>query len=427
MSDSKTRPIVLRAQRWWDPASDTVRSPAVLVVNGNRISSVDGPVNGSVNGAIPDGAQTVDLGDVTLLPGLMDMELNLLIGGPETPTGLPLPMHGVQDDPPYRTLRATINARKTLLAGFTTVRNLGLMVKTGGYLLDVALQRVIDQGWVEGPRIVPAGHAVTPYGGHLDPTVFQRLAPGIMPLSVNEGIANGIDQVRMCVRYQIRHGAQVIKVSASGGVMSHSTGPGSQQYSDDELAAIADEAHRAGIRVAAHAIGDRAVASCVRAGIDCIEHGFLASESTLRLMAEHGTFLVSTTALTDAMDIERAAPELQKKAAEVFPIAKSVLAKAMDAGVKIACGTDAPAIPHGANAMELVALVERGMTPLQALRAATVTSADLIGRQDELGRLQEGYLADIIAVPGDPTRDITVTRDVRFVMKDGEIVQRASS
>jgi imidazolonepropionase-like amidohydrolase len=409
-----TRPIVLRAARWWDPASDTVQSPAVIVVDGSRITSVNG-------GALPEGAEIIDLGDVTLLPGLMDMELNLLIGGPETPTGLPLPMHGVQDDPPYRTLRATINARKTLRAGFTTVRNLGLMVKTGGYLLDVSLQRVIDQGWVEGPRIVPAGHAVTPYGGHLDPTVFQRLAPGIMPLSVNEGIANGVDQVRMCVRYQIRHGAQVIKVSASGGVMSHSTGPGSQQYSDEELAAIADEAHRADIRVAAHAIGDRAVASCVRAGIDCIEHGFLASEETLRLMAERGTFLVSTTALTDAMDIERAAPELRKKAAEVFPIAKAVLPKAVAAGVKIACGTDAPAIPHGENAMELVALVERGMTPLQALRAATVTSAELIGREDELGRLEDGYLADIIGVPGDPTRDITVTRDVRFVMKDGNV------
>ena len=322
-------------------------------------------------------------------------------------------------------LRATVNARKTLLAGFTTVRNLGLMVKTGGYLLDVALQRVIDQGWVDGPRIVPAGHAVTPYGGHLDPTVFQRLAPGIMPLSVGEGIANGVDQVRLCVRYQIRHGAQVIKVSASGGVMSHSTGPGSQQYSDEELAAIADEAHRADIRVAAHAVGDRAVASCVRAGIDCIEHGFLATEPTLKLMAEHGTFLVSTTALTDAMDISRAAPELQKKAAEVFPVAKTVLSKAMQAGVKIACGTDAPAIPHGENAMELVALVARGMTPVQALRAATSTSADLIGRSDDLGRLADGYLADIIAVPGDPTHDINVTRDIRFVMKDGRIYKGA--
>ena len=179
------------------------------------------------------------------------------------------------------------------------------MVKTGGYLLDVALQRTIDQGWFEGPRIIPAGHAITPYGGHLDPTVFQRLAPGIMPLSVAEGIANGVGEVRECVRYQIRHGAKVIKVSASGGVMSHSTGPGSQQYSDEELAAIADEAHRAGLRVAAHAVGDTAVRACIRAGIDCIEHGFLAEEDTIRMMAEHGTFLVSTTYLTDAMDIEQ--------------------------------------------------------------------------------------------------------------------------
>jgi imidazolonepropionase-like amidohydrolase len=406
--------IVLRAARWIDVDAGEVRSPASIVVDGNRIISID---------AVPAaaGGREIDLGDVTLLPGLMDMELNFLIGGPETPTGLPLPMHGIQDDPPYRTLRATINARQTLLAGFTTVRNLGLMVKTGGYLLDVALQRAIDQGWVIGPRIVPAGHAVTPYGGHLDPTVFQRMAPGIMPLSIGEGIANGVGQVRECVRYQIRHGAKVIKVSASGGVMSHSTEPGSQQYSDEELAAIADEAHRAGIRVAAHAIGDRAVQGCIRAGIDCIEHGFLAEDETIQMMVDHGTFLVSTTYLTDAMDIERAAPELQKKAADVFPKAKAMLPKAIAAGVKIACGTDAPAVPHGDNAKELIALVERGMRPIQALRAATVTSAELIERDDELGRLAPGYLADIIAVPGDPTVDISVIEDVLFVMKDGHV------
>jgi imidazolonepropionase-like amidohydrolase len=230
-----------------------------------------------------------------------------------------------------------------------------------------------------------------------------------------------VDQVRECVRYQIRHGAKVIKVSASGGVMSHGTRPGSQQYSDQELEAIADEAHRAGIRVAAHAIGDTAVKSCVRAGIDCIEHGFLASDEALKMMAEHGTFLVSTTYLTDAMDVARAAPELQKKAAEVFPRAKSMLPRAIAAGVKIACGTDAPAIPHGHNAKELAALVTRGMTPLQALRAATVTSAELVELDDELGQLRAGFLADIVAVPGDPTQDITVTQDVRFVMKDGRV------
>ncbi|OHV65031.1 amidohydrolase family protein [Pseudofrankia sp. BMG5.36] len=413
-----TAPTVLRADRWLDIDAGEVRSPAVIVVEGSRIVAVN-PAQ------LPTGAVEIDLGDVTLLPGLMDMELNLLIGGPETPTGLPLPMHGVQDDPAYRTLRATINARKTLLAGFTTVRNLGLMVKTGGYLLDVALQRAIDQGWVEGPRIIPAGHAVTPYGGHLDPTVFQRLAPGIMPLSVGEGIANGVDQVRHCVRYQIRHGAKVIKVSASGGVMSHSTGPGAQQYSDEELAAIADEAHRAGIRVAAHAVGDRAVRACVEAGIDCVEHGFLASDETLKLMAETGTFLVSTTYLTDAMDIARAAPELQAKAAVVFPQARAMLPRAVAAGVKIACGTDAPAVPHGDNAKELAALVTRGMTPLQALRAATVTSAQLVERDHELGRVADGYLADVIAVPGDPTQDIIVTQDVRFVMKDGRVYKGA--
>jgi len=406
--------ILLRAARWVDVAAGVTRSPAAIVVEGDRIAALD-------PASPPRGASEIDLGDVSLLPGLMDMELNFLIGGPGGPDGLPNPMHGVQDDPVYRSLRGLYNARTTLQAGFTTVRNLGLMVKSGGYLLDVSLQRAIDQGWFEGPRIVPAGHAVTPYGGHLDPTVFQRLAPGVMPLSIGEGIANGVGEVRACVRYQIRHGAKVIKISASGGVMSHSTAPGSQQYSDEEFAAIADEAHRAGVRVAAHAVGDSAIRACIRAGVDCIEHGFLASDDTIKLMADRGTFLVSTTYLTEGMAIERAAPELQKKAAEVFPRAKAMLPKAIAAGVKIACGTDAPAIPHGQNAKELVALVQRGMTPMQALRAATLTSAELIERQDELGRIEPGFLADLIAVPGDPAQDISKTLDVRFVMKDGRI------
>jgi imidazolonepropionase-like amidohydrolase len=354
------------------------------------------------------------------------MELNLLIGGPGGPDGLPSPMHGVQDDPAYRTLRGAVNARTTLEAGFTTVRNLGLMVKTGGYLLDVALQRAIEQGWHIGPRIYPAGHAVTPYGGHLDPTVFQRLAPGIMPLSVAEGIANGVPDVQACVRYQIRHGAKLIKVSASGGVMSHSTSPGSQQFSDAEFEAIADEAHRAGLRVAAHAVGDSAIQACIRAGIDCIEHGFLASDETIQMMVDHGTFLVSTTYLTEAMAIDRIAPELRRKAETVFPQAKAMLPKAIAAGVKIACGSDAPAIPHGQQAKEIVALVNRGMTPMQALRAATMTSAELIDEADNLGRLAAGYLADIIAVPGDPSSDITTTLDVQFVMKNGEIYKQSA-
>ena len=370
---------VLRAARWADVEAGEVRSPAVVVIDGNRISAVN-PVE------VPENpAEDIDLGDVTLLPGLMDMELNLLIGGPGGPEGLPSPMHGVQDDPAYRTLRGAVNARTTLEAGFTTVRNLGLMVKTGGYLLDVALQRAIEQGWHIGPRIYPAGHAVTPYGGHLDPTVFQRLAPGIMPLSVAEGIANGVDDVRACVRYQIRHGAKLIKVSASGGVMSHSTAPGAQQYSDDEFAAIADEAHRAGVRVAAHAVGDSAIRACIRAGIDCIEHGFLATDDTIQMMVDNGTFLVSTTYLTEAMAIDRIAPELRKKAEEVFPRRRRCCPR------RSPPVSGSPAAPTrrrfrtDRTRRSCALWSSRGMTPMQALRAATVTSAELIEADDELG------------------------------------------
>lgn len=211
MSRPVSEKCVLRADRWLDIDAGVVRSPAVVVVEDGRIAAIN------PEAPVPVSADDIDLGDVTLLPGLMDMELNLLIGGPGSPEGLPTPLHGVQDDPAYRTLRAAVNARTTLEAGFTTVRNLGLMVKTGGYLLDVALQRAIDQGWHAGPRIYPAGHAVTPYGGHLDPTVFQRLAPGVMPLSIAEGIANGVPDVIACVRYQIRHGAKLIKVSSPAG------------------------------------------------------------------------------------------------------------------------------------------------------------------------------------------------------------------
>jgi imidazolonepropionase-like amidohydrolase len=405
-------PIVLRAQRWLDIASREVRSPAVIVVEGKRIAAINPRET-------PAGAVEIDLGDVTLLPGLMDMETNLVIGGPSTGKSI---HPGVGESASFKMLRAVVNCRSVLDRGFTTVRNLGLFQKTGGLMLDVDLANAIELGWIPGPRIIPAGHAIAPTGGHLEPTMFQSLAPWIMPLTVEEGVANGVPEVRKAVRYQIKYGAKVIKVSASGGVMSHTGGPpGAQTYSQEEFDAIAEEAHRFGIKVAAHAQGDDAIRACVMAGIDCIEHGFLASDDTLKLMAERGTFLVSTTYLVDRLDVSKEAPEKQARAAAIFPLAKTVLARASKFGVRIACGTDAPAIPHGEQAMELCAMVDRGLTPMQALYAATVTSSELISMEDSLGKLEAGYLADIVAVPGDPTQDIALTKDMRFVMKEGVV------
>ncbi|MFJ9896295.1 amidohydrolase family protein [Streptomyces sp. NPDC091280] len=402
--------LTLKAARVLHVETGELAAPGLVTVDGEHIAG------GGETGAAGGENEVLDLGDVTLLPGLMDMEVNLLMGG----RGETLAFSPVQDDPPLRMLRAVGNARRTLRAGFTTVRNLGLFVKTGGYLLDVALAKAIDAGWIDGPRIVPAGHAITPTGGHLDPTMFAAYAPGIMTLSLEEGIANGVDEVRKAVRYQIKHGARLIKVCASGGVMSHTGTPGAQHYSDDELRAIVDEAHRRGLKVAAHTHGADAVRSAVEAGIDCIEHGFLLDDDTIALMAERGTFLVPTTALIDGMDMSHSAPELVEKAAEIFPRAKTVVSRAGKAGVRMALGTDAPAIPHGRGAQELIALVDRGMTPLEALQAATVNAAELIDAQDR-GRIAPGLLADLIAVPGDPLEDISVMTDVRFVMKGGKV------
>jgi imidazolonepropionase-like amidohydrolase len=305
-----------------------------------------------------------------------------------------------------------------------TVRNLGLFIKTGGYLVDVALADAIAAGWVQGPRIIPAGHAICPTGGHLDPSAQAGLAPYMMPMTPEEGVADGIDEIRKAVRYQITHGAKLIKCCASGGVMTPTGPPGAQQYSTEELTVIADEAHRRGLRVATHAHGDQAVNAAMDAGIDCIEHGMMITDATIQRMVDTGTFLVSTCALTENWDISDQPKALQAKAAEVFPLAKASLTKAIEAGVNVALGTDAPAIFHGRNAEELEVLVRRGMTPIQAIRAATTIAADLVEMTDSLGRIAAGKLADIIGVADDPLADIATFRSVPFVMKDGAVIKQ---
>lgn len=404
---------VLHASGVLDVDNGNIMEFGYVRVEGDRITDV------TQNAEVTRGAdEVIELPELTLIPGLMDMEVDLVLGGPRA--GL---MDPVRVDPVKMTLRATVNAKRTLRAGFTTVRNLGLFVKTGGYLLDVALSEAVEAGWVEGSRIVPAGHAIVPTGGHLDPSAQSHLAPHMMPLSVEEGVADGIDEVRRAVRYQIKHGAKLIKCCASGGVLSPTGTPGAQQYSTEELTVIADEAHRRGLKVATHCHGDIAVNAALDAGIDCIEHGFMITKDTIQRLIDTDTFLVSTNALTENWDVSAHPPALQAKAAEIFPLAKESLSNAIAAGVKIASGSDAPAIFHGRNAEEIVVLVKRGMTPLQAIRAATTVSAELIDTPD-LGRIAKGKLADIVGVPGNPLDDITTTQRVAFVMKDGRVYKR---
>ena len=406
----------LRPKGVLDIAAGEVVEGASVVIEGNRISAIS-----SDRAAAAGADEIIDLPDLTLVPGLMDMEVDLVLGGPGAALTDPVRMNPIS-----MALRAVANGQRTLGAGFTTVRNLGLFVKTGGYLIDVALADAIAAGWFEGPRVIPAGHAICPTGGHLDPSAQSGLAPHIMPLSVEEGIADGIDEVRKAVRYQIKHGAKLIKCVASGGVMTPTGPPGAQQYSTAELAVIAEEAHRRGLRVACHAHGDTAVNAAIDAGIDCIEHGFMIGDDTIQRLVDSGTFLVSTCALTENWDLSNQPKSLQAKASQVFPRAKESLSRAIEAGVKIALGTDAPAIFHGRNAQELEVLVKRGMTPLQAIRAATTVAADLIDTPD-LGRIEPEMLADIIGVTGDPLADIATFRRVPFVMKDGAIYKNQVS
>ncbi len=391
---------VVRAARMLDVESGRIVRNAVVVIEGGRIKSVG-------QADIPENAQTIDLGDLTLLPGLIDMHVHLTGQlGPDSFARIG------RETAVDAALQGVLYARRTLLAGFTTVRNTG----SEGFA-DVSLMRAIDRGFVVGPRIWPAAHGLSITGGHGDASGF---APGLLEGGPEEGIADGVDEVIRAVRYQIKHGAKLIKTTATAGVLSFEGPVGAQQYSYEELRAMVEEAARHGIKVAAHAHGTEGIIAAVQAGVASIEHGSMLDDEAIALMKEKGTYLVPTTYLADNIPLDVLPPAIRAKAESILPVAKESVRRAIQAGVKIAFGTDAAVFPHGDNAKEFAALVERGLTPLEAIRSATLNAADLLG-VDDRGLIAPGRWADIIAVPGNPLEDVRVLEDVRFVMKGGKV------
>ena len=394
---------VIRAARLLDVVSGKMESPAVLVVRGDRILAVNPP-------SAPTGAHTIDLGDATLLPGLIDMHVHLM----DEP-GADWIRQRAYETPATWALRAARNARLALQNGFTTVRDIG----SSGFV-DVALMRATADGWVEGPRIFPAGHYITSTGGHCDLTGF---APGVLERGPEAGVADGPNEIQKAVRYQIKHGAKWIKMCATAGVFSFESSVGAQQFSEAELRAGVEEARRHGLRVAAHAHGTDGILAAVRAGVATIEHGTMLTDEAIRLMKERGTWLVPQAHFDDDLqDLSTLEPAIRKKAEVIAPFARRSLEMAIRAGVKIAFSTDGP-LPKNDPWREFVVLVKRGMTPLQAIQSATVRAAELLEVEDR-GRLDAGLLADVIAVKGDPTRRIEAMRDVVFVMKGGKTYRR---
>lgn len=394
---------IVKASRYLDVVAGKYVSPAVLVVEDGKIAAIN-------PASAPDGT-LVDLGDMTLLPGLMDAHVHLTY---DIEPGFELAP--VRETAADEALRGAANAKKTLLAGFTTVRNVG----AGGFS-DVSLVNAIDKGRIAGPRVIPAGHALGVTGGHCDITGF---GPGVRENGPEAGIADGADAFVRAARYQIKHGAKVIKICATAGVLSFEDSVGAQQMSFEEMKAVADEAHRHGVKVAAHAHGTEGIIAASKAGIDSIEHGSIITDEAAGVLKKNGTYLVSTLYLAQTIDWDALPAPLAAKGRAVMPLADESFKRALKSGVKMALGTDAAVYPHGLNAGELVRHVELGQSPIDAIRSATVNNADLFGLNDR-GRIAPGLLADLIAVEGDPLADIKQLIDVDFVMKDGEIYKGA--
>ncbi len=403
--------IVLKAARLFDGKSDVLARPGVVVVNGGRIESV------GANAAIPVGARVIDLGDATLSPGFMDAHTHLRGVTPGDSTARQL--SPLTQSLPERALSAVPQARITLRAGFTTVRDLG-----GSQFLNIGLREAINKGYVEGPRMLTVVSSIGTTGGHCDST------NGFIPDAVGQGlenpaVANGADAMRAAVRWNVKYGADVIKVCATGGVLSLNDDVESPQLTQEELNALVDQAHTMGRKAAAHAHGAEGAKRAIRAGIDSIEHGSFLDEEGLKLMIEKGTYYVPTLmaaeGVREAIPRGRLDPRVVRKGQRALDSIDFTVRRAIAMGVKIAFGTDAGVYPHGRNAGEFRLLVEDGMKPVDTLKAATSVDAELFGIADRLGTLAAGKIADIVAMPGDPTADIRQTEKVFFVMKEGVV------
>jgi imidazolonepropionase-like amidohydrolase len=402
-----SRTVVIHAGRLLDVKTGKTLSNQTIVIQGDKIASVKAT---SGDELLPTGATMIELPGATVLPGLIDAHTHLTM---TTNFGYSRLAVSV----PREALYGARNARVTLDAGFTTVRNVG----ASGFS-DVALRDAINAGDVPGPRMLVSGPPLSITGGHAD----NNLLP-FEYHATSEGTADGVDGVRHMVRQDIKYGADLIKFMASGGVLSKGDNPQATQYTLDEMKAIVEEAHRLGRKVAAHAHGAQAIRWASEAGVDSIEHGSYIDDAAIAAMKKNGTYLVPTLYLADwfmenAEKIGTPA-DLIAKGREVMPAARKNVARAFAAGVKVGFGTDAAVYPHGLNAHEFAVMVKLGLTPLQAIQAATINDADLLGWPDKVGTIEPGKWADIVAVDGDPLADVTTLERVKFVMKGGEVVK----
>ena len=395
--------VVIRAARMLDVESGRIVPDARIVVEGDRIQAIN-------PATLPAGVRVIDLGDLTLSPGFIDAHTHL--SGEIGPNMLLEPVMTTAVDAAFKAVK---NGRTTLMAGFTTVRDYGGEV-------TVALGKAVERGDITAPHIIPSRNALGITGGHCDVTGY---APGVLEQSVEDGVADGPWEVVQSVRYQIKHGAQVIKTCATAGVLSLEGPVGAQQYTFEELKAMVDEAARHGVKVAAHAHGTEGIKAAVRAGVASIEHGSMLDDEAIALMKQHGTYLVPTEYLSERINMAVLPPLIRRKAETVIPLARESHRKAIANGVKIAFGTDAAVFPHGENAKEFNSYVKLGMTPLAALRTATLNAADLLGKTDR-GSIAVGKLADLVALQGNPLEDITATERVQFVMLGGRVVKEPS-